>query len=297
MPLHRAGRSSRVAIVLVAAAIATHCASFPHRPAGITLRVMTYNIRSGNGNLDGTAAAIRASAPDIVALQEVDVHWAERSNFVDEAAALSDKLGMQVRFARIYRFPGASDSSVNAARARDAGTRDSQPAREFGVALLSRFPVVHFEDDTLTRLSTQEADPVPTPMPGLLDATIDVHGTRVRVFNTHLDYRKDPRVREQQVAEMLRDIGTDSVPTLVFGDMNATPDAPELQPLLHRLRDAWATANGSTPGFTYPAESPAERIDYVLVSSHFHVRGARVPNTLASDHRPVVVDLVLDGGA
>jgi endonuclease/exonuclease/phosphatase family metal-dependent hydrolase len=238
---------------------------------------MSFNIRSGNGNLDGTADAIRASAPDVVALQEVDVHWAERSNFVDQATVLGERLHMQVRFARIYQIPNA-----------DA----TRPPREFGVALLSRFPIVRWSNDTLTRLSTQDANPVPAPMPGLLDATIDVRGVMVRVFNTHLDYRSDPRVRQQQVAELLARVGELTQPTIVFGDMNARPDAIELQPLLRRLHDAWIGAAG--PGLTYPADAPTERIDYVLVSPHFRVRSASVPVTEASDHRPVVVDLELD---
>jgi endonuclease/exonuclease/phosphatase family metal-dependent hydrolase len=77
----------------------------------------------------------------------------------------------------------------------------------------------------------------------------------------------------------------------VFGDMNAAPTAPELQPLLQRLHDAWSGSD--TPGFTYPAEAPRERIDYVLVSPQFTVRSVRVPDTQASDHRPVVAELVL----
>ena len=73
--------------------------------------------------------------------------------------------------------------------------------------------------------------------------------------------------------------------------MNAGPEAPELQPLLKRLRDTWVTEG---PGFTYPADKPAKRIDYVLASTHFRVRAATVPVTAASDHRPVLVDLLLD---
>ncbi len=238
---------------------------------------MTYNIRSGNGNLDSTAAAIRAQAPDIVALQEVDVHWAERSAFVDEVAALSQKLGMEARFAPIYVLPGLTPGA---------------PPREFGVALLSRYPIVRFSNDTIVRLSTQVKEPVPTPAPGLLDVLLDVHGTPVRVFNTHLDYRKEPAVRAQQVREMLGFVGDVTVPTIVFGDLNAGPDAPELQPLFSRLHDA--CPGSSSPGFTYPAESPRQRIDYVLVSPRFIVRGARVPETQASDHRPVVVELTLN---
>jgi endonuclease/exonuclease/phosphatase family metal-dependent hydrolase len=111
------------------------------------------------------------------------------------------------------------------------------------------------------------------------------------VFNTHLDYRADPAVRRQQVAEMVRYLGGSAEPTIVFGDMNATPDAPELQPLLRSVRDAWPASAGT--GLTYPADKPAKRIDYVLTSSQFVVRSATVPATDASDHRPVVVDLVL----
>src|SRR5262249_4201604 len=144
---------------------------------------------------------------------------------------------------------------------------------------------------TLTRLSTQDPNPVPAPAPGLLEATLDVSGRSVRVFNTHLDYRADPSVRRQQVADMLRSIGDSDVPTIVFGDMNATPNAAALGPLLARFTDAWTSS--AEPGLTYPADKPAERIDYVLVSRGFSVRAARVPETEASDHRPVVVDLAL----
>lgn len=109
----------------------------------------------------------------------------------------------------------------------------------------------------LARTATQESNPIPAPMPGLLDATVDVSGTAVRVLVTHLDYRSDPRVREVQAAEMVRYIGDASTPTLVLGDLNAKPDAPELRPLLKRLRDAWSTSPDS--GFTYPADHPTER--------------------------------------
>jgi endonuclease/exonuclease/phosphatase family metal-dependent hydrolase len=245
-------------------------------PASATLRVMTYNIQSGHGNLDGTAAAIRNARADIVGLQEVDVHWGERSGFVDEAATLGERLGMAVRFAHIYSIP-AQDPS--------------RPPREFGVALLSRLPIVSWRNDTLTRLSTQDSNAVPAPAPGLLDATVDVRGTRVRVLNTHLDYRADPRVRRQQVAEMLAYIGAPRVPTIVLGDMNAEPDAPELAPLLAVLHDSWLPASG--PGLTYPADVPRKRIDYVLVSLHFRVHATAVPAIEASDHRPVIADLSL----
>jgi endonuclease/exonuclease/phosphatase family metal-dependent hydrolase len=252
------------------------CAHLPAIGVASPLRVMTYNIHSGQGNLAATADAIRALSPDLVALQEVDVHWSERSSFADQAAALGDLLKMQVVFAPIYQL-----APINPGDAR----------REFGVALLSKLPVVGFTNHSITRLSTQEKNPEPSAMPGLLEATIDVHGTIVRVFNTHLDFRADPAVRAQQVAEMLGYIGRSALPTILFGDLNATPDAAELQPLLARLDDTWPSSSG--PGFTYPADDPRKRIDYVLVSRHFRVRSAAVPAALASDHRPFAVELTI----
>jgi endonuclease/exonuclease/phosphatase family metal-dependent hydrolase len=240
----------------------------------VTLRVMTYNIQAGGGNLHRVGEAIQSTATDLAALQEVDVYWAERSEFVDQATALAEQLGMQVRFAHIYRLAGA-----------DSG----KPPREYGVALLSKYPIVSWANRPLTRLSTQTTNAVPAPGPGFLEALIDFRGVKIRVFTTHLDYRADPRVRRQQVSEMLAYIGDAKAPTLLMGDLNAPPEAPELQPLLRRLDDTWPLSAGA--GLTYPAAEPVRRIDYVLASRHFLVRDARVPMTLASDHRPVLVDL------
>ena len=258
-------------------ALLSGCAHAPTTRSDQRLRVMTYNIAAGNGNLDAIAAVVRANSSDIVALQEVDVRWHARSAFVDQATALGAQLGMHVRFAPIYHV-----------------TSDSAPPREYGVALLSRFPITAFTNQQLTRWSTQPNAGPPSAMPGLLDATIDVLGAPVRVVNTHLDYRADPAVRIRQVAEMLTILQTSDAPTLVLGDLNATPAAPELAPLLARYQDAWRDT--SDHGLTYPAAAPAKRIDYVLSSPHFRAVAAYVPVTVASDHRPVVVDLVLRHG-
>jgi endonuclease/exonuclease/phosphatase family metal-dependent hydrolase len=272
---------SRVRVLLagvVAIFIAAACGSFhrsgqsvPDRP----LRVVTYNIHAGHGDLARTAQTIRAFSPDIVALQEVDVHWSERSGFVDQVAALAAALEMEARFAPIYSLPNRENSAV---------------PREFGVALLARHHIVTWRNDTLTRLSTQDSNAVPAPAPGLLEAVVDVHGSRLHVFNTHLDYRADPRVRRAQSGEMAAAIDHVREPLIVFGDFNASPDAPELAPLFARLRDAWPRDSG--PGYTYPADNPVKRIDYVLVSRDFSTVSARVPVSDASDHRPVVVDLI-----
>ncbi|HEX6573543.1 MAG TPA: endonuclease/exonuclease/phosphatase family protein [Gemmatimonadaceae bacterium] len=241
------------------------------------LRAMSYNIQYGHEGLDSVIDVIRSQKPDIVGLQEVDVHWQERSAFADQAALIAKGTGMNYRFARIYRLPN---------------TDASKPPREFGVAVLSRYPITSFTNHVITRLSTQDENPTPAPLPGLLEASIDVNGRTIRVFDVHLDYRRDPAVRAMQVADILKIVGDSDTPTLFFGDMNARPDAPELGPLLARFPDSWPERQG--PVFTAPARNPDRKIDYVLMSPGFRVLKSWVPVVYASDHFPIVVDLIVE---
>jgi endonuclease/exonuclease/phosphatase family metal-dependent hydrolase len=252
---------------------------------GVPLRVMSYNIRHGAGtdgvfDLARTAATIRAHHPDVVGLQEVDQHWDVRSNFVDEPNALARALRMHVLFGAIYDLPPLT-----------AGA----PDRRYGVAILSRYPIVHAVDHEITRLSTQDPKPTPAPAPGFPEAVVDVHGSFVHVFDTHLDYRADPSVRRVQVADTVRIMRAAGGRQVLVGDLNATWDAPELAGLHDILTDAW-TVTGQLGGETYPAEAPDARIDHITCTPGVTVRAATVPVTLASDHRPVLADLMLVRG-
>ncbi|MEV5920861.1 endonuclease/exonuclease/phosphatase family protein [Streptomyces pseudogriseolus] len=283
----RPARTARVAAVLLAAVLsltaAPATAAQDTSPSGfrapaVPLRVATYNIHAGAGedqvfDLDRTADALRGLHADVIGLQEVDVHWGERSAFVDEARALAGKLRMRVFFAPIYDLDPAADG----------GER-----RRYGVAVLSRHPVLHAENHEITRLSTQTPDPVPAPAPGFAEIVIRVKGVRTHVYSTHLDYRADPSIRAAQVADMLDVLADDRGPGILVGDFNAEPSAPELAPLWHTLLDAAPDA-----GPTYPAVAPQKRIDLITVSHGITVTGAGTHATAASDHRPVVADLRL----
>ncbi len=245
------------------------------REAPAPLRVMTYNIHYGDPDLAPIADVICAAEADVVSLQEVDVHWSERSGFADEAAYVAATCGMEVRFGPIYTLPPLEEGA---------------PPRQFGVAVLSRLPIRASVNHELTRLSTQtEGDP--QPLPGFLQVTVDLDGAEVDVFSTHLDFRPDPSVRRTQVAEMLAILGDTARPVVLMGDMNATPDHEELAPLFGRLRDAWPA--GGDPGFTFPSDAPVRRIDFVFLGGPLAVVSARVLDTTASDHRPMVADLLL----
>ncbi|GAA4420862.1 endonuclease/exonuclease/phosphatase family protein [Actinokineospora soli] len=235
-------------------------------PPQAALRAVTFNIHSGIGvdarlDLARTADAIRATRADVVGLQEVDVHWSERSGFADQAAELARALGMRVFFAPIYDLPGT-------------------PRRRFGVAVLTRFPVLRAVNHEITRQSTQ--DSAIGPMPGFAEVVVLARGRPAHLWVTHLDFRPDPAIRARQVADMLA-IVPDHGAHVLLGDLNAEPGAPELAPL-------WDRFTGVQPGPTHPADAPRLRLDHIAVSG-FSVASAEVPASTASDHRPVVAVL------
>ncbi|WP_432882186.1 glycoside hydrolase family 3 N-terminal domain-containing protein [Kribbella sp. CA-245084] len=253
------------------------------------LTVASYNIHAGAGednvfDLDRTAQALKALDADVIGLQEVDVHWDVRSQWLDTLAELAAKLGMHLAFAPIY------DLDPPAA---------GQPRRQYGVGLLSRFPLIRTENHPITRLSTQDPNPVPAPAPGFLEAELEVHGRRLHVYCTHLDYRADPSVRQLQVADTLKILAQDRKKDLqvLVGDFNAEASAPELAGLWTRLTDSWSAAGSTTGGpYTYPAVAATKRIDFVTVGTNLNVLRAEVPAEVpvaeaASDHRPMIADL------
>ncbi|MGW1890425.1 endonuclease/exonuclease/phosphatase family protein [Streptomyces sp. NPDC002004] len=261
--------------------------------AAVPLRVATYNIHAGAGmdgvlDLDRQAAALRDLDADVVGLQEVDVRWGARSEWRDVAAELARRLDMHVFFAPIYSLDPPQEGA---------------PRREFGVAVLSRYPVTAAENHDITRLSTQDPNPVPAPAPGFAEVVVRARGLPVHVYATHLDYRQGPAVRIAQVADMRRIMAEDCdrpgrcPRQVLLGDFNATPDAPELAPLWQELADAGPGPEAGSAGYTFPADVPVKRIDYVAVSRRdVRVCDVAVAETLASDHRPVVADLLLRRG-
>lgn len=286
-------RSSRVPQLLLAASLLGALLAPPaaatsarHSPSGATdgiggglpLRVATYNIHAGAGmdgvfDLDRQTAELRSLNADVIGLQEVDRHWGSRSEWRDLSGELARRLRMYVSFAPIYSLDPAEPGG---------------PRAEYGVAVLSRHRIVSAENHEITRLSTQDPNPAPAPAPGFGEVVVRVRGLPVHVYVTHLDYRPDPAVRVAQVADTRRIMAEDRGPKILLGDLNAEPAAPELAPLWRELTDA-------DPGApTFPAQDPVKRIDFVAVSKdRAGVRRAWVPESLASDHRAVVADLLL----
>jgi endonuclease/exonuclease/phosphatase family metal-dependent hydrolase len=268
-----------LAAIAVAAPASTSAAEAAEAPAAASLRqlrVATFNIHHGVG-LDGVldlariAATVERTGAEVVGLQEVDRHWSERSNFVDQATWLADALAMDVTFgANLDLDPPAAGA----------------PRRQYGTAILSAYKIRDTANTLLPR-------PLGGEQRGLLEALIKVRGIPVRVFNTHLQH--DSQVeRLAQVARIREVLATAQESVVLLGDLNATPDTPEIAGLTDRLVDAWVTA-GVGDGFTFDAATPHARIDYVMSSGDVVARTAAILTTDAADHLPVVVDLALPG--
>ncbi|MBA2390964.1 MAG: endonuclease/exonuclease/phosphatase family protein [Geodermatophilaceae bacterium] len=234
------------------------------------LRVATFNIAHGRGRggvvgLRRTTATLASLDADIICLQEVDRHYSERSGWADQATELAAALGMTAVWGVAMRRPSA---------------RPGQPPAEYGNAILTRLPVV---EQRVVRLPGR-----PPAEPRSMVIAALAGGLHVACL--HLQHDSAP-ARAEQLAVALQELP--EAPVMLAGDFNATPDAPELGPVRERLVDCWDSA-GRGRGASFPSRFPLRRLDYVFVSLGLSARRAAVVPTTASDHRPLVVDLVRD---
>jgi hypothetical protein len=163
--------ASAVAVTAVAARGTAAHAQSPRR-RWRNLRVACFNIHHGVGHddvldLERQARLLERNRADVIGLQEVDRHWSERSDWVDQAAWFGQRLRMEY---------------VHGANLDLDPPEPGLPRRRYGTALLSRWPIISSRN---TYLPWEEG----TEQRGLLEITVDLHGTELRVGNTHLQHR------------------------------------------------------------------------------------------------------------
>lgn len=232
-----------------------------------TLRVMTYNIHVGVGmdkklDLERIADVINNEHPDLVGLQEVD-RGVKRTELRDEILELAKLTSMDYAFAHNLDYQGG----------------------QYGVAILSRFQIQKIDHRKYD--NTREAE-----RRGMIRVEIRVDNRTINFVTTHLDYQyEDGRVFETE--QMLNFLQSVKGPLIVAGDFNDEPNGGAYKLMLKNFRDAWIDGKGKEAGFSYPADIPTKRIDYVFTrqSDRIRAKQARIVDTLASDHRPLVVEL------
>lgn len=240
------------------------------------VRVLCYNIHYGQGT-DGIydiarlAEVINKTKPDLVALQEVDVH-VKRSGRIHELQELAQLTKMHARFGPTQHYQGGL----------------------FGNAVLSRFPILNV---VIQPLPYTESTPEKVTYPR---ATVAVtvkgpNGKPLRIVSTHFQHNMpEDRVAEAKAVNALFTWKDETIPTILAGDINAKPEEAPVQILLEK----WTNAIDKEVTPTVPATNPKSRIDYIFYrpKDSFKVIASKViPESVASDHRPVFAILEITG--
>jgi endonuclease/exonuclease/phosphatase family metal-dependent hydrolase len=162
---------------------------------------------------------------------------------------------------------------------------------EYGNCILSKFPIIKDTNLHYTMLRDGEQR-------GLLQSVINVNGIFIAIMNTHLDYRGDDSERILNVKQIFEIMDNySSLPIIIAGDFNDVPESPVHLQMKQKFIDVWEYLNGEL-GFTYPAENPTKRIDYIFIKklSEQEDEVKLIPtkisilNSIASDHVPVIAD-------
>ncbi len=267
-----------VAMLGLAHACATPRAALEPTSRTADARVLVYNIHAGRDarggdNMAAVADLVRSTGADLVLLQEVD-QGTRRSGNVDQPAVLAARTGFHVAFGSALDYDGG----------------------KYGVAILSRWPILR---DTLIHLpvtpAQQRAGGSHEPR-GALHAAIAGPTGRITVINTHLDPSGDDRWRRQEadsIASLVAQARRTSQLVIAGGDFNSTPESAVQSALRGAgLRDSWMDC-ATGDGFSFPADRPIKRIDYLFLTGEIRCSSARVIDTPSSDHRPVLVQLML----
>lgn len=306
-------------------------------PDGV-VRVMTYNVKFGGArlrffwecdgsryhmtegevraNLDAVAARIRAAAPDVVLLQEVDTWRSKRVAYVDEVQYLLDRSGLTY---------GAYASQWRA----DYVPSDGLGPVDSGNAILSRWPIAE---------ATRHALALMSELSGLeryfylkrnvLDARLVVPDVGdVWIVATHAEAFSDDGTKRQHIEQfkaIMDRHAADGGLVVGGGDLNAIPPTSPVRdgfpdvvactdgrfdPDRYTGEEDWldplyatyvpdvtpsAFAAGPDRWYTFSGDErfPLNRkIDYLFTNGAF--RGAEVLQdaVLLSDHVPLVAEL------
>ncbi|MCY0386378.1 endonuclease/exonuclease/phosphatase family protein [Robbsia sp. Bb-Pol-6] len=223
------------------------------------LKIATYNIHGAVGT-DGRFAPERIAAvlteigADVIALQEVPLG----------GDATPDVLAHLARHTGFHAAAGATLSS---------------PARRYGNAVLSRYPVM---SQRAIDLSFGSREPR-----GALDADIDCQGHPIRFIATHLGL--SAAERRSQVQRLLAAFDTRDMPVILTGDLN------EWFLWGRPLRWLVTHFQRTRAPRTFPSRFPMFALDRIWVRPADRLVRVAVHRTamarIASDHLPLVAQI------
>ncbi|WP_185994657.1 endonuclease/exonuclease/phosphatase family protein [Nocardioides campestrisoli] len=252
------------------------------------MRVATFNILHGRSpeddqvDLDRFVDAVASLDADVLALQEVDRNQ-PRSAGADLTALAAEAMG-----AAEHLFVAALHGSPGVWIAADG---DLAPdAAAYGVALLSRLPVLSWESVRLA--------PVPVRVPMRFDgnrrpdlvrdearvavvATVDAPGGPITVANTHLTFIE--WWQRRQLRTLRSALAGHPGRLMLLGDLNMGEERAQRLTGLRSLVSAK----------TFPVDEPTEQLDHILgtLDVDAAVLSGGSSRLALSDHRALYVDL------
>lgn len=249
------------------------------RDAGMSVRVVTYNIHSCRG-MDGKvrperiARVLNSFDPDVVAVQEVDCHR-PRSGGHDQAQLIADHLRMTHVFHAMFE----------------------EEKERYGIAVFSRHPFELLKAGYLTG----PGKGLMRESRGAIWLKLGIEGRPPFHFvNTHFGLGREERHRQTDELlgrEWLGGIPDDE-PVILCGDFNSRPGSKVYQRLRQHFHDAQLGLEGHRPRATFTSVRPVLRLDHIFTSRHFAVKEIERPDSItaviASDHLPLCAELALE---
>jgi endonuclease/exonuclease/phosphatase (EEP) superfamily protein YafD len=230
-------------------------------------------------------AATRAAGPGNLRILELNMHGAgtDRQDFSRLVAAEHPDLVL------LTEMPGDLDRVRRETPALPAYRVGDPPPSRRGVMLFSRWPVTRWSIDG-------GADGAARVLTAEICDTPEWRGC-LRVVALHAPHPFGDGARQQREQLMLAADAAAGAPdhrSVLAGDFNMTPWAPEFPALLARgnLKDSALSGEFSA---TWLSRLPfvGLLIDHVLVSPGIAVLAYKVGDDVHSDHLPVIVDLAI----
>lgn len=245
--------------------------SYAQKPSKTTtLKIMSYNIRHGEGmdnvlDLSRSAAVIKSQAPDLCGLQEVDEHCL-RTDSVGQTEYLAQKTTMKGTFGKFMNYQGG----------------------EYGLATLTLKPLIS------TKV-LQLPDGKYEPRVAIVHEVQIAKGCTIAFANVHFDWisEKEGGInRMNQAQALVKYIDELKRPAIITGDFNCTPDSPTMK---YFAEQGFIFVQKGADNLSFQGKEKGE-IDHVIYRNEgkvkFKSKSIKLLNEpIVSDHRPLIAEL------
>lgn len=238
----------------------------------ISLKIMSYNIRHGEGmddvlNLSRSAGIIKLQAPDLCGLQEVD-EFCSRTDSVGQTDYLAQNTSMKGTFGKFMNYQGG----------------------EYGLATLISKPIISSK-------VLQLPDGKYEPRVAIVHEVQVAKGCTIAFANVHFDWISDKEGglnRLNQAKALVKYLDELKRPAIITGDFNCTPDSPTMA---YFAEQGFIFVKKGADNLSFQGKEKGE-IDHVIFRDagkvKFKSKSIKLLNEpVASDHRPLVAELEL----